>query len=79
MDKFSGIRIWDYKKEYLENESVQEIYMEEFSKEGTSPQRTVLPDMMIRYQYTGHAAEMLIMGRMWPASHEIDTHVLQQL
>ncbi|GFY13072.1 hypothetical protein TNCV_666341 [Trichonephila clavipes] len=48
MGRLSGIRLWDYKRENLENKSKQEVFMEESSKEGTSPRGAVLPDMMMR-------------------------------
>ncbi|GFW42878.1 hypothetical protein TNCV_734111 [Trichonephila clavipes] len=43
MDRFSGIRLWDYKQENLENKSEQEVNMEESSKDSRGD---VLPDIM---------------------------------
>ncbi|GFW46017.1 hypothetical protein TNCV_3276351 [Trichonephila clavipes] len=46
MGRLRGIRLWDYKRENLEDKSRQEIIVEESAKEGTDPRRIVLPDMM---------------------------------
>ncbi|GFW51934.1 hypothetical protein TNCV_1188651 [Trichonephila clavipes] len=46
MGRLSGIRLWEYNRENLENKSKQEVIMEESSKEGTEPRGAVLPDMM---------------------------------
>ncbi|GFX78098.1 hypothetical protein TNCV_972521 [Trichonephila clavipes] len=47
MDRLIGIRLWDNKRENLENKTEQEVTMEESSKEGSGPRGAVLPDMMI--------------------------------
>ncbi|GFX65064.1 hypothetical protein TNCV_452021 [Trichonephila clavipes] len=55
ISRFSGIRIWDYKKENLENKNKQELIMEESSKKGTGPRRAVLPDTMRRRRFSENA------------------------
>ncbi|GFX78597.1 transposable element Tcb1 transposase [Trichonephila clavipes] len=40
MCRLSRIRLWDYKRENLDNKSKQEVIMEESSKEGTGPRGT---------------------------------------
>ncbi|GFT14385.1 hypothetical protein TNCV_4003761 [Trichonephila clavipes] len=45
MGRLSGIKIWDYKRENLENKGKQEVNVEESSK-GTGLRGPVLPDMM---------------------------------
>ncbi|GFS56852.1 hypothetical protein TNCV_2660821 [Trichonephila clavipes] len=46
MDRLSGIRLWDYKRENLEKEGEHEVTLEESLREGIGPQEAVLPDMM---------------------------------
>ncbi|GFS66040.1 hypothetical protein TNCV_2510491 [Trichonephila clavipes] len=41
------LKLWDNKRENLENKSKQEVIMEESSKECTGPRGAVLPDMMM--------------------------------
>ncbi|GFW05758.1 hypothetical protein TNCV_4627671 [Trichonephila clavipes] len=47
MGRHRGIRLWDDKREILENKSEQEVIMEESSKEGTGQRGDVLPNMMM--------------------------------
>ncbi|GFX55144.1 hypothetical protein TNCV_1156051 [Trichonephila clavipes] len=45
MDRLSGIRLKDYKRQNLENE--EEATLEESSKNGIDPRGAVLPDLMM--------------------------------
>ncbi|GFW91483.1 hypothetical protein TNCV_3376471 [Trichonephila clavipes] len=47
----SGIKLWDYERDNLENKSKQEVIVEESSKEGSVPRGAVLPDKMMIYSF----------------------------
>ncbi|GFX92291.1 hypothetical protein TNCV_1112181 [Trichonephila clavipes] len=42
MDRFNGIRFWDYEQENLESKTIPEVFMKQSSIDGIGPRETVL-------------------------------------